>query len=169
MDTIRRAASDADWRDATALLHDHVEWMRNWTGFDPLAEQPALLGELEGLADRYGDDDAAVFLAHWDQVAVGTAAVRCHPDGDAELKRMYIRPVARGCGIADRLIEAVVDLATGRGCRSVWLETVRGAMDAAITVYRRNGFVEAPARAATLSMAGVVVMERPTRSAARCA
>jgi GNAT superfamily N-acetyltransferase len=160
MISIRRAVTDADWEHAVALLHDHVEWMRMSTDFDPVAEQPSLAHELERLADHYGGEDAAMYLATLGAACVGTVAIRCGGDGCAELKRMYVRPVARGRGVAGRLVETGVAFAAARGCRRVWLETVRGPMDAAIAVYRRHGFVPATARAATLSMAGVVVMER---------
>jgi len=96
MYTVRRACTDTDWYEAAALLYDHVEWMRGFTDFDPVAEQPTLVGELDHFADHYASVDAAVFLAHWRAIAVGTVAIHFHHDGDAELKRMYLRPVARG-------------------------------------------------------------------------
>jgi ribosomal protein S18 acetylase RimI-like enzyme len=73
---------------------------------------------------------------------------------------MYVRPIARGRGIADRLIEVAVADAIGRQCHTLWLETVRGVMDPAIAVYLRNGFVESSTRPPTLSVDGVIVMER---------
>jgi hypothetical protein len=62
-----------------------------------------------------------------------------------------------------------VDVAANLGCNTVWLETIRGAMDAAIALYRRNGFVESQVRPPTLSVSGVVVMERQVTPARRCA
>jgi len=169
MYTVRRACTDTDWYEAAALLYDHVEWMRGFTDFDPVAEQPTLVGELDHFADHYASVDAAVFLAHWRAIAVGTVAIHFHHDGDAELKRMYLRPVARGRGIADALIDAAVATAATHGCHTVWLETVRGTMEPAIAVYRRNGFTQTTARQPTLRMVGVVVMERPIATASRCA
>jgi GNAT superfamily N-acetyltransferase len=166
--SIERAGSDRSWLEAAALVHDHVEWMRGWTDFDPLAEQPALCDELNDLSRHYGGDDAAVFVARWHELAIGCVAVRCHDDGAAELKRMYLRPYARGRGFADRLVEAAVGFATERGCHTIWLESVRGAMDPAITVYRRNGFVDSDSRPATLTMPGLVVLECTLRATADC-
>ena len=165
---VHRAATEADWREAAALLHDHVEWMRGHTEFDPLAEQPQLATELSRLADHYASHEAALFLADWRSVTVGAVAIREQHDRSAELKRMYVRPVARGRGVADALIDAVIRDAGERGCHTVWLETVRGAMDKAIAVYRRNGFVET-SRPPTLRIPGIIVMERPIRSVRRCA
>jgi GNAT superfamily N-acetyltransferase len=156
--TVHRATTDAHWHEATALLHDYVEWVRGWTGVDPVAEQPQLQAELGALADHYSTDDAAFYLAVWQALAVGAVAIRVQPDGSSELKRMFVRPVARGRGIADRLIEAAVDGATERRCHTVWLETLR-VMAPAIAVYRRNGFTDSSTRRSTL-ISDAIVMER---------
>ena len=162
---VHRASTGADWREATALLYDYVEWVRGWTDIDPVAEQPQLHTELARLADHY----AALYLATWHSIAIGAVAIRVQPDGSAELKRMYVRPVARGRGIADRLIDAAVAGATERQCHTAWLETVRGVMDPAIAVYRRNGFAESSTRPTTLGTEGAIVMERILSVASRCA
>jgi GNAT superfamily N-acetyltransferase len=156
-----RAASAADTADAAALLHDHVEWVRIAAGIDPLAEQPTLADELERTGEVYGTPDRTLLLARWGAVAVGTIAVRHHHDGSAELKRMYVRPVARGRGVADALVSAALDHAAAQGCRVAWLETLRGVMDRAIAVYERHGFVARPDLGHTLAVDGVVVMARP--------
>jgi GNAT superfamily N-acetyltransferase len=169
MITIRQASTDADWREATVLLYDYIEWLRGWTDIDPFAEQPRLHSELDRPADHYATDDAALYLAAWQGISVGTVAIRVEPGGSAELKRMYVRPVARGRGVADRLIDAAVAGATERQGHTAWLETVRGAMDPAIAVYRRNGFAESPTRPPRLSVDGAIVMERILGVASRCA
>ena len=96
MFTVHRASTGADWREATALLYDYFEWLRGWTDIDPVAEQPQLHTELGRPADHYDTDDTALYLAAWQTIAVGAVAIRVQPDGSAELKRMYVRPVARG-------------------------------------------------------------------------
>ena len=169
MFTIHRASTGADWREATALLHDYIEWVRGWTLIDPVAEQPQLHTELACPADHYATDDAALYLAAWHAIGIGAVAIRVQPDGSAEVKRMYVRPIARGRGIADRLIDAAVAGATERQCHTAWLETVRGAMDPAIAVYRRNGFVESFTRPPKLSVEGAIVMERILSVARRSA
>jgi GNAT superfamily N-acetyltransferase len=166
---IRRAVTAADWRDAAALIHDHIEWMRGWAAIEPLAEQPALAAELGALRDHYcPSSDGAWFLGRWRNTAVGCVAIRVHDDGAAELKRMYVRPVARGKGLADQLVSAALAHAAERGCDMIWLETLRGAMDAAITVYRRNGFVLAE-RSATIDVDRIVVLERRVGAPVGCA
>jgi GNAT superfamily N-acetyltransferase len=165
MFTVDQASNDAHWRDATALLHDYVDWVRGWMGVDPIAEEPRIGTELRGVADQYASGEGAYYLAHWHGIGVGAVAIRVHPDGSAELKRMYLRPVARGRGVSDRLIDAAITGALDRRCHTVWLQTVRGAMDPAITAYRRNGFSESSIRPVTLSMHGAVIMDRAVSQA----
>ena len=130
------------------LLYDYAEWVQGWTDIDPVAEQPQLHTELARLADHYATDDAALYLAAWQAIAVGAVAIRVQHDETAELKRMYVRPFARGRGIADGLIGAAVAGATERRCHTACSDS-RGAMDPAIAVYRRNGFAESSTRQPT--------------------
>jgi putative acetyltransferase len=160
MFSVHRASTNADWREATALLHDYAAWALDRTGLDPLDEEPHLRTELTSLADLYATDDAVLYLATWEATAVGAVSIRVKPDRSAELKRMYVRPIARGRGVVDWLIGAAIAAAIERHCHTVWLETVRGAMDRAIAVYRRNGFAASTSRQPKLGTPLAIVMER---------
>jgi GNAT superfamily N-acetyltransferase len=63
------------------------------------------------------------------------------PAGEADLIAMWVAPAARGTGVADDLIAAVLDWAAEQGCTAVGLEVAPGNARAERT-YRRNGFVE---------------------------
>ena len=145
------------------MLLDNLEWMRAALGVDLLAEQPSIAAELADLEGSYGAPDAAMFVAVAgpDDLVVGMIGVRCHPDGAAELKRMYVRSVARRQGVGAALLAAAVDFAHQRGAHTMWLETARGAMDPAIALYSRNGFTEVDARPGELRLDQLVVMQRP--------
>ena len=169
---IRTPTTTDDWFQATALLHDYVEWLRAAVGVEPLDEQPALRAELADLAAVYDGRLARLFLAFDGPLPVGMIAVRHHPGprsddpGTAELKRMYVRPIARGRGLADALIDHVIQDAHRHGRSSVWLETMRGVMDPAIAVYRRNGFDPGADAERTIALDGMVVLERALKTAA---
>ena len=160
MFTIAEAADATDWIQAQALLYDYVEWIRAASGFDPFEKQDEFGPEIEQLEELYSSHDRTLFVAWYGELAVGTVGMRRHIDDSVELKRMYVRPIARGRGIADRLIDAVVGAAQVERQRSVWLESLRGVMEPALAVYRRHGFVETNRHRTSLSVPGLVVMER---------
>ncbi len=163
MFTIRQPRTAADWLQTHAVLLDSIEWMRAALGIDLFAEQPSVVAELADLPGTY-DGVRAVMLtavAGPEELLVGTIGVRCHADGTAELKRMYVRAVARRQGVGEALLAAAVDFARARDVHRMWLETARGAMDPAIALYTRHGFVEVVARPGELRIDQLVVMERP--------
>ncbi len=69
--------------------------------------------------------DVAVFLVARDEAgrAVGCGALRALDDGVAEIKRMYVRPHARGAGVARLLLAALEDQARARRLNVIRLET----------------------------------------------
>ncbi|MCD9198855.1 GNAT family N-acetyltransferase [Aeromicrobium wangtongii] len=58
---------------------------------------------------------------------------------DIEIKRMYVRPEARGQGGADALMAALEDEARAAGARRLILHT-GDRQDAAIRIYQRHGY-----------------------------
>lgn len=70
--------------------------------------------------------------------AVGCGAIVIKPDY-GELKRMYVRPQARGRGVARRLVAALEAKAVNNGCRTFMLET-GPAQPAALALYERMGY-----------------------------
>lgn len=69
---------------------------------------------------------------------LGCAAILLTP-AYGEIKRMYVRPAARGRGLARRLIEALEGEAAQRGCRRFMLET-GPTMQEALALYERLGY-----------------------------
>lgn len=80
------------------------------------------------------------FLAHLDGLAVGCGGI-AFDDGFAELKRMYVRPSARGQGVAAAIVARLEAEARARGGRRVVLET-GDAQLAAMKFYERAGFTK---------------------------
>jgi ribosomal protein S18 acetylase RimI-like enzyme len=79
-------------------------------------------------------------VAHVDGVPVGQASgTAIDEDHRVELISMWVAPAARGPGVADSLVEAVVDWAQAEGATGVRL-SVRRANDRAIRLYLRRGF-----------------------------
>lgn len=91
-------------------------------------------------------DDIAVFLVARgeDGAPLGCGALRLlDTAGEAELKRMFVRPAARGSGVAVALLRALEDEARARGVTRLLLETGT-AQPEAIRFYLREGYAEIP-------------------------
>ena len=57
-----------------------------------------------------------------------------------ELKRLWVRPTARGLGLGRVLTEAVLARAAAAGCKAVYLDTAPASMGAAYRLYLELGF-----------------------------
>jgi putative acetyltransferase len=100
--------------------------------------------DVAALPGDYAPPSGALFLARLHGEPVGCAAL--HPldaPGCAELKRMYVRPEARGHGIGLALVDAVRTEARRIGYTRLRLDTAP-ELHTAITLYRRLGFIEIP-------------------------
>jgi putative acetyltransferase len=130
--TIHRVESPTD--DAGALVTELEAELS--------AEYPA--ENRHGLnLDRLFRPEVAFFIACRDNAPVGCGGV-AFEHGLAELKRMYVRPPARGTGVADALLDRLTDEARSHGFSRLVLET-GDAQSAAIRFYERNGFARCPA------------------------
>jgi GNAT superfamily N-acetyltransferase len=65
-------------------------------------------------------------------------------EGDAEIKRMYVREARRRSGVARLILDELVRTAKEAGVRRLVLET-GNAQPEAIAMYRGAGFVDIPA------------------------
>lgn len=159
--TVRAATTEGDWRQAQELLHDYAAWVDASIGADLAREQPDFVGELTDLANAYRFPGGAFLVADDGFAICGVVAIRRHDDS-AELKRLYVRPAARGAGWADQLVAQAIGTATMLGASRIWLETLPGLMDPAIALYRRHGF-DTVEDQPTIGVDGVIVMERDLR------
>lgn len=74
---------------------------------------------------------------------VGCGALRVIDEGVGELKRMYVRPEARGHRVGGMILTALETSARGLGCHRLVLET-GNRQNAAMSLYLRHGFAEIP-------------------------
>ena len=80
-------------------------------------------------------------VATIDDQPTGGGALRFFDDRTAELKRMWIRPDARGTGLGAALLAELERHASGFGCTRVRLDT-NSLLTAAVALYRRSGYHE---------------------------
>ncbi len=83
----------------------------------------------------------AVLLAMTETQIAGCALLRPLDESTAEVRRLYVRPAAQGQGIGRALMQAIIAAAQGAGYHALCLETLE-AMNVAVALYRRLGFVE---------------------------
>jgi len=95
----------------------------------------------ESFARDYFGDGSGVWLAYDDASVVGCIALRPlpQPDQAGEIKRMYVKPEARGQGIAERLLKALEEYAAEAGYRALYLDT-KDDLTTAIRFYQRHGY-----------------------------
>ena len=82
------------------------------------------------------------FLARLDSAAVGCGGVALFPDF-AEVKRMYVRDVARGRGVAQAILTRIDTEVLGAGLALLRLETGDRQI-AAMRLYEKAGFRQRP-------------------------
>jgi putative acetyltransferase len=100
--------------------------------------------------------------AHVDGQLAGVGGLELQGDGLGELKRFFVRPEHRGTGIADALLEALLDYARAHELELVRLET-GDKQRAAMAFYRRHSFVEIPRFGPYVASQTSVCMQRLVR------
>ena len=131
---IRQAESTADIAHARELFQEYAAWLNVDLCFQNFDE------ELRTLPGKYAPPRGRLFLAG-DQ-PVGCIALRpLEEAGVGEVKRLYVRPAARGTGLGRSLVETVLSHARAIGYRELCLDTADWMGDA-VRLYTRLGFRE---------------------------
>ncbi|MBL7829011.1 MAG: GNAT family N-acetyltransferase [Saprospiraceae bacterium] len=97
--------------------------------------------ELAEIQLQYGPPTGILLLAMDQEEAIGCVGVRAWNRETAELKRMYLKPEARGNGNGRKLLEAALTCASDLGYDRIRLDTLP-SMQAAIQLYVSSGFKE---------------------------
>lgn len=125
-----RVALTEDVELVRALFREYAESLGVDLSFQGFEEEVA----------RLPDGYDVLLLAGAD----GCVGVRRFEGDVCEMKRLYVRPSARGRGLGRALAAAAVERARALGYRAMRLDTMP-AMESAQALYASLGFVEIPA------------------------
>ena len=95
--------------------------------------------ELAALPGAYASPDGCLLLAELGGLPAGCVALRRIDDRRCEMKRLYVRAVFRGAGLAGLLVDRVIEKARAIGYQEMLLDTLP-EMRAARLMYDMFGF-----------------------------
>lgn len=123
-------------RDATDLLTEYANELHD-RGVGRPPER------VETIPDEYAAPHGAFLVLYEDGEPVACGGIRSLGDGVAEVKRMYVRPAARGQGIGLRLLTELEREARALGYLRVRLDTA-APLHQAEALYRKAGYRDIP-------------------------
>ena len=142
--TVRQVSEPADLDAVRALCWEYRDYLLNFSdevreavSFTYQKETYAAL--LDVLADKHARPKGIILLAELDGVPVGCGMYHRIGEGDAEIKRVYVRDAARGTGAGLTLSRALIDKARADGYQRILLDTSRQFVHAQ-KLYEKLGF-----------------------------
>jgi DNA-binding MarR family transcriptional regulator/ribosomal protein S18 acetylase RimI-like enzyme len=125
-------ANQEPLQEALQLLEEYYEAVQVVLRDTPQAISTILNGRSSGL-----------WVAYLEGKAVGCVLLRelASIPHAVECKRLYVRPAARGRGIADKLMQALEAFAQAHGAEFVYLDSHSG-LRSAIALYRNRGYID---------------------------
>ena len=130
---IRPAELPRDLDEVRSLFREYAESL----GID--LEFQGFEAELATLPGKYEPPAGRILLAWRDAEAIGCIALRPIDDNACEMKRLYVRPQARGEQLGRRLAERVCQEARVAGYSRICLDTLP-TMGVAQGLYQSLGF-----------------------------
>jgi GNAT superfamily N-acetyltransferase len=124
---------------ATVLFREYADWLGIDLSFQDFE------AELATLPGKYTPPEGELLLAcSHAGGALGCVGVRPLDGAVCEMKRLYVRPTARGSGVGRALIAAIIEAAEALGYVEMKLDTLPW-MDTAMALYQQFGFSEVAA------------------------
>lgn len=140
------ATTNEEIKQVNELYQEYNQWViRNFieSGFITASDPRIGTFNTDSLPGQFIEPTGFLVLSLMDQQPVGCQFVRKLSNDTCELKRFYIRPEARGTGIALKMLDFSVAKSKDMGFRFIRLSS-HTFMAKAVGIYRKYGFYEIP-------------------------
>lgn len=127
------ASSNEDYSKAADLFREYASVIGIDLGFQNFQD------ELQSIEEQYSSPKGLLILVKNNTLEVACAGVRAFNGDICELKRMYVRGVARGYGLGRIMLRQCMQRAAELGYRKMRLDTLPNMADA-IHLYETEGF-----------------------------
>ena len=97
--------------------------------------------ELQNPATKYTAPEGEILVALEKNEVLGMVAYHRHNESRCEMKRLYVRPKARGLHLGDALVKEIVSHARKAGYKEMVLDTIT-PLKSAIHLYEKHGFIQ---------------------------
>lgn len=132
---IRQARTKTEIEEVRRLFREYESFLDVDLCFQSFEE------ELAGLPGKYTPPDGGLLIAVGGERTVGCVAVRRLSPEICEMKRLYVKPEARGTGLGRALARQIVETAKGIGYSKMRLDTL-DKLRTARRIYTSMGFKE---------------------------
>lgn len=96
--------------------------------------------ELRDPSRKYTAPQGELLVAVENGEVLGMVAYHRHSDERCEMKRLYVRPTARGRHLGTVLVSQIISHAQKAGYREMVLDTI-APLQTAVSLYEKHGFV----------------------------
>ena len=120
------------------LIYEYSKSLNRDLSFQSLEE------ELKDSRKKYSGSEGRSLALLMNGKVVGCVAYHKLSDTRCEMKRLYVKPEARGVKAGESLVEKIISAARENGFAEMVLDTIR-PLKAAIHLYKKFGFVECEA------------------------
>ena len=97
--------------------------------------------ELQTLHEVYALPKGCIILAKEEKQVLGCIALKPIGEEICEMKRLYVRPEARGQSLGKQLVEELIDFAKKAEYKTMKLDTITSLKEA-IKLYQSKGFIK---------------------------
>lgn len=133
--------NEADRAAVRELFWEYLQWANGKVNdeFNVNFDIASMLEDDMANLEKFSPPEGRIVLAFISGRIVGLGCLKPLKPGVGEIKRMYLRPEARGAGLGRAVLNALLAHAESARYTQVWLDSA-GFMESAHSLYRSAGF-----------------------------